>query len=95
LWLVPLLVRGGVYRVVVAGGRLTVSSPHWSFGPSFDVAVADIARVTFRHADDGPDWYEVHTAGGEAFDLSAAACGGQAIEAVRRLRPDLPVEVGH
>src|SRR5262249_22680188 len=42
---IPLLVRGGTYRVVVQAGRLRVDSPHQSLGPSFDVPLSSVQRL--------------------------------------------------
>jgi hypothetical protein len=83
----PRVLRGRVYRVTVAGGRVRVDSPYPDLGPGFDIPLAGVARlVTWR--EDGDDEYAVVTADGERLRVHRD-CGPGLFEALRRLRPDL------
>jgi hypothetical protein len=83
------LVRGGVYRAEVGGGRVRVETPsRWAFGPSFDVGLGVIESLVVRHNPDGPDDYEVRTAVGN-FRVDSV-CGDDLFAAIRRARPDVP-----
>jgi hypothetical protein len=95
---VPLVVRGGTYRVAIKGDCLRVDSPHRIFGRSFEVALPAVARLVVRKNDDGPDGHEVHTRTGQVFELDACFTGKHHLpaeklfEAIRRLHPQIPVE---
>jgi len=88
----PLLLRGGAYRVVAQDGWLRVDSPHRCLGPSFAVALTAIARLVISKNSDSPDRYEVCTASGQNFEVNHV-CGERVFEAIRRLRPEIPVEL--
>jgi hypothetical protein len=93
----PSAVRGGTYRVIVEGGVLRVESPSQLFGTSFEVPLADIARLVVLIDIDGPERHAIDTAGGVRHVLDATHNGWQHLpadrlfEAVRRLRPEIPV----
>src|SRR5262245_31231142 len=58
---VPFMVRGGTYRVVVQDDWLRVESPHEALGPSFAVALPDITELVVQMSNDSLDSYKVHT----------------------------------
>ena len=90
-WFGVAVVRGGVYRVEVQGGRLRVDSPSRRvFGPGFEVDLAAIERLLVRSNGDWPDEYEMHTPAG-AFRIDSV-CGGDLFEVIRRVRPGVPCE---
>ena len=91
VWYGAAVVRGGVYRVEVRGGRLRVDSPsRRMFGPGFEVGLGAIDRLVVRASYDWPSEYEVWTPDG-AFRVDAV-CGAGLFDAIRRVRPDMPYE---
>jgi len=87
----PLVLRGGTYRVVVQQDWLRVESPHRAMGPSFAVALADITELVVQVSNESLDSYELHTSGGEKFPLKNGV--GQAVfNAIRQLHPEIPME---
>jgi hypothetical protein len=88
--LIPLVIGGGTYRVVVQEEWLRVESPYAVFGPSFAVALAAITDLVVLTGD-CPDCYEIHTLGGEKFRLAEGA-GETVFQAIRSLRPEIPIE---
>ena len=89
--LIPLVVRGGAYRVVVQDEWLRVESPHQVLGPSFAVALPDITELVVQIYNEGSDSYEVHTRSGEKFPL-AIGVGEGVFKAIRLLHPEIPLE---
>jgi hypothetical protein len=87
----PLVVRGGTYRVVVQQECLRVESPHQVLGPSFAVALADITVLVVQMSKEWPDTYEVHTHRGEKFPLESGV-GAEVFKAIRLLHPEIPIE---
>jgi hypothetical protein len=88
---IPLLFRGGTYRVVVQNGRLRVDSPHRSLGPSFDVPLQAVQRLVIWNVSEGAVRYEIHTCAGEVFELKSP-CAKRVFEAIRQLHPGVAVE---
>jgi hypothetical protein len=88
--LIPLVVRGGTYRVVVQDDWLRVDSPHQVMGPGFAVALPDITALVVQTSDESLDRYEVHTRGGEKFPLENGV-GGEVFQAIRLLHPEIPL----
>jgi len=89
--LIPLVVRGGAYRVVVQDEWLRVDSPHQTLGPSFAVALPDITELVVHINNEGLDSYVVHTRSGEKFPLDYGV-GGAVFNAIRLLHPEIPLE---
>jgi hypothetical protein len=87
----PLVLRGGTYRVVLEEERLRVESPHHILGPSFAVALAEITVLVVQMSNDFPDTYEIHTRSGEKFRLQDSV-GGEAFNALQVLHPEIPIE---
>jgi Protein of unknown function (DUF3592) len=87
----PLLARGGVYRVVVRGGRLRVDSPHPILGRSFDVPLAEVRRLVVRRVDEGEDRYEVHAGEEDVYEVRGP-CARQLFEALAQVHPAAAVE---
>jgi hypothetical protein len=91
IWFVVRVARGGVYRAAIRQGRLRVDSPDSEeFGPSFEFELSAVARLVIWRNPDGGDRYEVWTVSGEAFRVYSG-CGDGLFEAIRRLRPEVPV----
>ena len=88
--LIPLVVRGGAYRVVVQEGWLRVDSPHPVLGPGFAVALPDITALVVQTSDESLDRYEVHTRGGEKFPLENGV-GEKVFKAIRLLHAEIPL----
>jgi hypothetical protein len=89
--LLPLVVRGGAYRVVVQDDWLRVDSPHRVMGPSFAVALPDITALVVQASNESLDRYEVHTRGGEKFPLENGV-GEAVFKAIRLLHPQIPLD---
>jgi hypothetical protein len=89
----PLMVSGGTYRVVVQDDFLRAESPHPELGRSFAVALSAITRLVVQTSSEWADRYEVHTDRGETFLLENGA-GEEIFKAIRRLHPEIPVERG-
>jgi hypothetical protein len=87
----PLLVRGGTYRVSIQDEWLRADSPHPKLGRSFAVALPAITKLVVRTSSEGPDSYEVHTGTGERFPLENGV-GEEIFKAIRRLHPEIPIE---
>jgi hypothetical protein len=88
---VPMIVRGGKYRVLVEGQWLRAESPNPALGPSFAVPLSAISKLIVRAGADGPDSYEVHTDQGESF-LLGRGIGEGVFQALHRLHPEIPIE---
>jgi hypothetical protein len=88
---VPLVVRGGTYRVVVQDGRLRVDSPHRSLGPSFEVPLPSVQRLVIWDVSEGAVRYEIHTCAGEVYELKSP-CAKRVFEAIQQLHPGVAVE---
>jgi hypothetical protein len=88
---IPLLVRGGTYRVVIEGQWLRAESPHPDLGPSFAVALSAITKLVVQSSSEWPDSYEVHTDSGEVYFLGNGV-GEGVFKAIRRLHPEIPME---
>jgi hypothetical protein len=89
--LLPLVLRGGTYRVVLEAELLRVESPHAVLGPSFAVALSNITALVVQAYNDGLDTYEIHTRSGEKFRLQDSV-GAEAFAAFRSLHPEIPIE---
>jgi hypothetical protein len=87
---IPLLVRGGTYRVVVQDGRLRVDSPHRSLGPSFEVPLLSVQRLVIWNVSEGVDRYELHTCAGEVYELKSPFAK-RVFEAIQGLHPGVAV----
>jgi hypothetical protein len=87
---IPLLVRGGTYRVVVQGGWLRVDSPHRSLGPSFDVPLPSVQRLVIWNVSEGVDRYEIQTCAGEVYELKSPFAK-RVFEAIQGLHPGVAV----
>jgi hypothetical protein len=88
---IPLLVRGGTYRVVVHDGWLRVDSPHRSLGPSFDVPLPSVQRLVICNVSEGMDRYEIHTCAGEVYELKSPFAK-RVFEVIQGLHPGVAVE---
>ena len=88
---IPLLVRGGTYRVVIEGQWLRAESPHPALGPCFAVALSTITKLVVQSSSEWPDSYEVHTDSGEVYFLGNGV-GEGVFKAIRRLHPEIPME---
>src|SRR5262249_45140976 len=88
---VPLLVRGGTYRVVVQDGRLGVGSPHRSLGPRFELSLPSVPRLVIWSVSEEADRYEIHTCSGEVYELKTP-CAKRVFEAIQQLHPGIAVE---
>jgi hypothetical protein len=87
----PLVIRGGTYRLVIQDGWLRAESPHQLLGPSFAVALSTITKLVVRPYNDGLDSYEVHTSSGETVPLEDGL-GPWVFKAIRQLHPEIQVE---
>jgi hypothetical protein len=87
----PLLIRGGTYRLVIQDGWLRAESPHQLLGRNFAVALSTITKLVVRPYNDGLDSYEVHTSSGETFPLEAGL-GPWVFKVIQQLHPEIPVE---
>jgi hypothetical protein len=87
----PLVIRGGTYRLVIQDGWLRAESPHQLLGPSFAIALSTITKLVVRPYSDGLDSYEVHTSSGETFPLKDGL-GPSVFEVIRQLHPEIQVE---
>jgi hypothetical protein len=87
---IPYMVRGGTYRVVIQDEWLRAESPHPALGPSFAVALPTITKLVVRPYSDGQD-YEVHTRSGEKLLLDEAL-GAWIFKAIHQLHPEIPIE---
>ena len=87
---VPLLVRGGTYRVVVQDGRLYVDSPHRSLGASFEVPLPSVQRLVIWNVSEGVDRYEIHTCAGEVYELKSPFAK-RVFEAIQGRHPGVAV----
>jgi hypothetical protein len=88
---IPLVVRGGTYRVVVQDDWLRVDSPHQALGPSFAVALSAITHLVVQTSSEGSDTYEVHTHTGQKHPL-ANGVGEEVLKAIHLLHPEIPIE---
>ena len=88
---IPFMVCGGAYRVVVQDEWLRVESPHPTLGPSFAVALPTIRKLVVRTSSEWPDSYEVHTHSGETFPVENGV-GEAVFKGIRQLHPDIPIE---
>ena len=88
---VPLVVRGGTYRVVVQDGRLRVDSPHRSLGATFEVPLASVQRLVIWNVSEGAARYEIQTCAGEVYELKSPFAK-QVFEAIQQLHPGVAVE---
>src|SRR5262245_15664110 len=88
---IPLVVRGGTYRVVVQDGRLRVEGPHRGLGPSFDVPLTSVQRLVIRNVSEGVNRYEIQTCAGEVCELKSPFAR-RVFEAIQGLHPGVAVE---
>jgi hypothetical protein len=88
---IPFMVRGGTYRVVVQDEWLRSESPHPALGLSFTVALPSITKLVVHSYNEGLDSYEVHTQGGESFPLPDPV-GAWVFKAIQQLHPEIPLE---
>jgi hypothetical protein len=86
----PLVVGGGTYRVVVQDGWLRVESPHQALGSSFAVALPAIRELVVRTSSEWSDAYEIHTQSGETFLLENGV-GEKVFQALRQLHAEIPI----
>jgi hypothetical protein len=87
---VPYMVRGGTYRVVIQDEWLRAESPHPALGPSFAVALPAITKLVVQSWSEGT-YYEVHTESGEPIRLDQAI-GAGLFKAIHQLHPEIPIE---
>jgi hypothetical protein len=87
----PLVVRGGTYRVLVQEEWLRVESPHRVLGPGFAVAFPDITALVVQVFNESLDRYEVHTRSGDKFPLESGV-GESVFQAIRLLHPEIPLQ---
>jgi hypothetical protein len=88
---VPLLVRGGTYRVVVQDGLLQVDSPHRSLGPSFEMPLPSVQRLVIWNVNEGTDRYEIQTCSGEVYELKSP-CAKRVFEIIQQIYPGVAAE---
>jgi hypothetical protein len=88
---IPLMIRGGTYRVVIEGPWLRAESPHPALGPCFAVALSTITKLVVQSSSEWADRYEVHTDSGGTF-LLRTGVGEGVFQAIRRLHPEIPLE---
>ena len=88
---IPLVVSGGTYRVVVQDEWLRVESPRQALGPSFAVPLPAITELVVRASSEWSDTYEVHTHSGEKFPLGNGV-GEEVFKTIRLLLPEIPIE---
>jgi hypothetical protein len=87
---IPVMVRGGTYRVVVQGDWLRAESPHPALGPSFAVALPDITELVVQTSGESADRYEVHTRNGEKLPLENGV-GEGVFKTIHHLHPEIPI----
>jgi hypothetical protein len=87
----PLVIRGGTYRLAVQDEWLQAESPHPVLGPSFAVALSTITMLVVRPCSEGLDRYEVHTSSGETFPLEDGL-GPRVFQVIRQLHPEIHLE---
>ena len=89
----PRIVKGGTYRVLIGDNRLLVSSPYADFGPTFEVGVPSITRLSVLKDSEGDERFRVEAGTGKSWRIHEG-CGRKLFEAIRLLRPDLDIVGG-